>query len=80
MSNHERSMMKHVDKTQKILTKKFEIDKTLFENLLNHDISKLYTPNYMALGSIYQLYTALEVYNSYIQQSVDSHESVRKMF
>ena len=35
--------MKHVNKTQKILTKKFEIDKTMFENLLNHDISNFYT-------------------------------------
>ena len=35
--------MKHVNKTQKILTKKFEIDHTMFENLLNHDISNFYT-------------------------------------
>ena len=32
----------HVDKTQKI----FEIDKTMFENLRNHDTSKLYTSNH----------------------------------
>ena len=64
-------------KTQKILAKKFEIDKTMFENLVNHDVSKLYSSNLvysryigprdlLTLGSVNQLYTSLEVYNLHI--------------
>ncbi len=32
-------------KLKKIVTKKIEVHKTMFENLLNHYISKLYTSN-----------------------------------
>ncbi len=40
----------YIDKTygqnlKKILTKKSEIDKSMLENFLNHDISTLYTSN-----------------------------------